>query len=218
MPWVVCRKGWVCSHLSWEPPLLCPEPRTTLVGTPGPSPQRRLGQEGREITSCEKQLRVCFARRVDSPSGEGGAALSPDRKGRLLCAGATAVSRQWVQKDPQQAVPLQGVPWARRHAPPQGPATPPLSRPRPCCCVWQRAPGEWVVLTTSLRAAFCLVIDVRALVLGFPGALVMLCSLEGADGAAGLPGGPGGARGAAASPASPTGPGPGMGAPRFPRG
>ena len=113
---------------------------------------------------------------------------------------------------------LQGVPWAGCHPAPQGPATPPLSRPRPCCCVWQRAPGEWVVRTTPLRAAFCSVSDVRALVLGFPGALVVLCSLEGADGTAGLPGGPGGAGGAAASPASPTGPGPGMGAPRFPRG
>ena len=83
MPWVVCRKGWVCSHLSWEPHLLCPEPRTTLMGTPGPSPQQRSGQEGREITSCEKQLRACFARRADSAPGEG-LRLSP-QMGRAGC-------------------------------------------------------------------------------------------------------------------------------------
>ena len=145
----------------------------------------------------------------------GSTAVSPDGKGRLR---AGAQLSPGPEEGATAGSALQGVPWAGCHPAPQGPATPPLSRPRPCCCVWQRAPGEWVVRTTPLRAAFCSVSDVRALVLGFPGALVVLCSLEGADGTAGLPGGPGGAGGAAASPASPTGPGPGMGAPRFPRG
>lgn len=83
-----------------------------------------------------------------------------------------------------------------------GKAQPFLSRFRPCCCVWQQAPGGRVVLTTLLWAMFCSVTDVRASVLGFPGALGALCPLEGAAGAAGLP----------------EGPGPGRGAPRFPRG